>query len=329
LIRVDGTREIGLGHVIRQRLLARALMSEGAEVCAATLADSLGSELLDPILPLVPLSDPADAGELRQAIDAHDPDLVIFDLFPSRPSLLTALGGRALLAFDDTGPALGVAKAAINAIVFHYDEYDVSKAKARLFEGPDFILLDPSFASVSHPAPAAQARRIFLAFGGTDTRDLARLALDALALVAPPLEVRLNLGPSRPPSSGLAAAAQRSPHKVALLPGVSSLADEFQAADLAICAGGLMLYELAAAGLPALAIAGEAHEIRNIDYWAGRGSVASLGSWANFNPGLAAARIEAVIADRKSRQDMADKGKAAVDGRGLERCLGIVRSLLP
>ena len=88
-----------------------------------------------------------------------------------------------------------------------------------------------------------------------------------------------------------------------------------------------MLYELAALGVPAAALAAEEHEVLNIRYWANAGSAADLGDWRAFDPGRIAAAIAALIADRAARAAMSAAGRTAVDGGGLARCLAVLDGL--
>ncbi|MCC7016152.1 MAG: hypothetical protein IT564_02980 [Rhodospirillales bacterium] len=330
LIRVDGSRGIGLGHAARMRALALALRERGDEITVATRRNTVGATLMaDAGLKLRELPDPPGPGDLAEATDQVRPDLTVVDTLATTEAELAALRGKRIVAFDDWGAGLRLADAVVNAIVFHWERYRREDARAKLYEGPAYMILSPEIARRAGRAPAVApaARRLFLAFGGTDTRDLTPKMLDVLSRLPGPLEIRVNLGPGAACAGETRAAAARIPHPVAVLAGAPSLADELASADLAVCGGGNMLYELAALGVPAAALATEEHERLNVRYWANAGSAVDLGDWRAFDPDRIASGIAALIADPGRRAALSAAGRGAVDGRGLERCLGLLDDL--
>lgn len=330
LIRVDGDHAIGLGHIMRMRALALALAAEGREVVLLTRPDTSGERVLrDAGLDARPFRD----GDLAEAVRAvGGADVAAVDTLDTGAAELAALragGTRRIVTFDDAAAGLAHADAVVNAIIFHWGRHQPRDVAARLCEGPDWMILQPDVVARRRPPReiAPQGRRVLTAFGGTDTRALTARALDLLAATPGPLAVRANLGYGAEPDPAVARAAAKSPHPVVLLRGAPSLAAEMVEADLVLCAGGVMLYELAALGVPAAAIAAEDHEAINIAWWAAAGTVVDLGHYAAFDAAAAARTAARLLADPAARRAMADRGPAIVDGRGLERCVALIKEL--
>lgn len=331
LIRADGDHAIGLGHIYRMRTLAGFLAAQGHGVTFVSQPGTMGARLLaDAGYAVFPA--PGDGTYIGVDAVAHGrPDTVVLDLLDTDATALRAL--RAMLpdcrivAVDDTGAGLALADHVINAMVHAWKRYDRGQVRAVLHEGPAYtILQDTVRAAIGRPrSPAAgRAERVLLAFGGTDTRGLTERALRALEGVPGPLRVRANLGPGSEPPPTLAKAAAASPHDVTLLYASPSLIAEMLDADLVICAGGTMLCELAALGIPAAAIAAEHHEALHIDQWVAAGSARSLGRWDTLDTAAVTAALRVLIDDGAGRQDMAGHGSRIMDGRGVERCAAIV-----
>jgi UDP-2,4-diacetamido-2,4,6-trideoxy-beta-L-altropyranose hydrolase len=333
IIRTDGNHDIGLGHVYRMRALAMALADRGWAVIFCTLKDTSGETLLrESGLPVV-FTPSEKAAYLPQDLIDKNPDVVLLDILDTDPELLAALRkscGAKLVSFDDTRAGLALADGVINAIVFHYGRYRPEDAKATLYQGPDYMVLQPSIleqAATRRVFPET-VETVFLAFGGTDTHDVSARALEALEGVSTPLSLRINLGPGARLSEPLQKAIERSSHIVTLLENSPSLAKEFQSCDLVLCGGGNMLYELAAMGVPSSAIATEPHEVANIAFWENAGTTLGLGWEKELSLEEMGPRLESLIFDAEKRRKLSINGPKAVDGRGLSRCLDIVEDLV-
>lgn len=329
LIRVDGSRAIGLGHVVRMRNLALALRKRGMECMFLSRPDPvvrrlLGSEGFR-------CCNFTSDRSLNEALRLHKPAIIIQDILRTSTAWmrkLKSLTDAPIINFDDTGSGLRHADAVINAIVFHWKKYRRASSRARLHEGVRYMILPRGFTGAPRAIPN-RARRIVLAFGGTDNRRLTERTLDILSLSALPMNLRINLGPGRPLTPALRRAIRRSPHAITLLRSVPNLAAELRRADLVICAGGNMLYELAALGTPSACIASEPHERLNTAFWSRAGTTLALGFEKQLDRQRACDAICRLILDPRKRRLMSRRGRAAMDSRGLERVTRIIEGFMP
>lgn len=333
LIRVDGSHAIGLGHIYRMRTLANALRDMGHDVCFLSLADDRANRILEEAGFPCRVFTGRYEQELLASLDALCPNLLIYDTLDVSLDELKRVRSASsvkIMTFDDTVGGLRLADVVVNSIVFHWERYDAEQASCLLLEGPEYMVLQPEVVARRDAPPRlpSEARRILLAFGGSDTQGLTSRALEALNLVSAPLQVRINLGPAATAPSRLEAALQHSSHAVELLHAPPSLITEFQAADMVLCAGGVMLYELAALGVPCASIAAEPHEVRAVAHWEQLGSTVSLGSADTFEPAAAAAALQRLLNDPVARTRMSQAGRARVDARGLSRILTVIEGLL-
>lgn len=182
------------------------------------------------------------------------------------------------------------------------------------------------YASRTRKCPP-RARKVLLAFGGTDTRHITSRALEAMNRIPSGLRVRVNLGPGTQDTARLRRAVKKSPHQVAIARNVPDLLGAMWRADLVVCAGGNMLCELAVMGVPSVAIAAERHEVLNINYWSAVSSTV-CGGWERT---LDLARLADIVNDTlrnpSRRAQLSRCGKAGIDGNGLRRVLTILANI--
>ncbi|MNK65814.1 undecaprenyldiphospho-muramoylpentapeptide beta-N- acetylglucosaminyltransferase [compost metagenome] len=334
LFRADGSWEIGLGHVFRTKAMASAMKRRGCDVAVMTLEDTTSLRLFEQAgLPCFAFGRKNYPAVRELALAEFQPDLVVLDILQVDEHDLLAfrsLTAAKIVTLDDVGAGLQLGDAVINAIVFHWEHYDAQQAQARLFEGPAYMILQDEVSSFADREPAIRdtANRVLIALGGTDTRGVTAKAIQALDHIAVPLEIRVNLGPGCRLSLDVERVCDASPHHVTLLRAAPSLLSEFWQSDLVVCGGGSMLYELAAMGIPSVAIATEPHEQRNIQYWARTGTTLSLGTESTIDPFLAGRTISDLLASPEQRRALSAAGKASVDGGGIERVQEIFSELL-
>lgn len=330
ILRADGDHQIGLGHIYRGLALGNALSTARWQVSYVTLGDTMGEQMFRQTgKPVYTVTDRNGPYVTPDVLTTIEPDVVLLDTLDSDQPRLQSLKGSTsarLIAMDDTKAGLDLADVVINAIVAHHGTYSADSIQAALYEGPAYMILNGDIVGVmgSKGGVAKQAKKILLSFGGTDTHNVTERMLDALNEISDRFDIRINLGPASEPTGRLEKVTAASPHKVTVLRGVPSLIAEFAAADLVVCAGGISLYELAAIGVPAAAIATEPHEVDTIHYCATHRTCLDLGWERDMDFALAATAISDLATDLSARQEMVRKGPLLVDGQGLERCINII-----
>lgn len=336
-VRVDGGHRRGMGHVFRMRALGLALRERGVEVRCCTAAGTAGERVLRAAgLEVAAVTDEALVPD-DALLAGHD--LVVVDRLDQGEELaaLRARWSGGIVCFDDNGSGLDHADAVVNALSWHARHR--SPGRARLFEGPEYVVLDERIrqrARVARPV-REDVTRLLLAFGGSDDHDLAARVLPALRPSAlglsevglPTLEsalIRVHRGPACEPSPALALALANDSRATL---ATDDFLDELCAADLVLCAGGVMLHELAALGVPTAAIAAEPHELATIRWFAERGATIELGQEGALADRDLVSKLAAILRDASARAALARAGQELVDGRGLSRCIAILEELLP
>lgn len=333
LIRVDGSHSIGMGHIYRMKTLALALQQAGSQVAFLTKIDEVANNLLNTagIASYVFQTD-SYSSVLRKAIDEQKPHLIIQDILETTSELMRLLKDTSpakIVNLDDVGAGLVMADVAINSIVFHWGKYKKDDCQAQVFEGPQYMILQPEVSRYINSVPKIpdEIQNILLAFGGTDTHYVTERVLPAIDNIEKKLSIKINLGPGSHLSPVLKEAVQKSIHQIDLMHSIPSLLKEFSQADLVICGGGNILYELAALGIPSVSIATEKHEILNTNYWSGIGTTISLGWEKTLTYAKISETVGSLLANKEQRREMSKLGKETVDDMGLVRVVKIIKML--
>jgi UDP-2,4-diacetamido-2,4,6-trideoxy-beta-L-altropyranose hydrolase len=331
LIRVDGSHTIGLGHIYRMKSLAEKLIALGFRVSFVTRPDTVGATILQKAEFEIFFQIEDDTLISSKIFQKLSPNLIVFDILSTNSKQLSELREMStspLLAFDDTGAGLKQADCVINALVFSWDQYKANACNATLYEGPTYLILQPlPSRRWEQKINLKRGNNIFLAFGGTDDHHVTQRMLEALNKIELNLNIFINLGPGTESDVIKETAITGSPHNIAVVHSEPDLFTRFLETDLVICGGGIMLFELAALGVPSAAIATERHEIYNIKYAANSGFTQALGWEGDMDFTNAAIEISNLLVENKTRRQMSRRGLETVDGGGLDRCAAIVSEL--
>ena len=303
----------GGGHVVRCLALARALEAEGA-ACAFVLSP-LGVELLAR-LGWSGAVRAADDDALRlQAISRLDADAVVVDDYGLDAGFEAALA-RPVLAIDDLADRPHACAVLVDSAYGRTKgDYRALAPGARLLLGPDYVLLREGFAAPARSA-SESIGRVFVCFGLSDVEGI---TVRAVALLRPLL-------PEAVFDIALAGDAQSVPALQAMSKVDAGLALHLDAdvaplmrvAGLGIGAGGGMVWERRAAGLPQLVVTVADNQRPMAARLAADGVIARVDlADPAFETRLSEAFVR--LLDPAARQAQIDNPNARCDGQGAVR----------
>jgi spore coat polysaccharide biosynthesis predicted glycosyltransferase SpsG len=261
----------------------------------------------------------------RLACDAAAVDMLDTS---AEPDLCAALRDADLrvTTFDDTGPGRLSAHQVINFLVRDPEPAVISGRGIRLREGPKYATLGPEYGGCDQIPKSTRpaASRLLITMGGGDAAGLAVICLSALR-PEPPLEVAVVTGAAFPHRDALQAAAQVSAHRVRIEMAVSSLKTEWEAADMAIVAGGLTMHEALVMGVPSIAVCQEVwHQPFLARLFEEQGVMLNLGLGRDVSSEAIGAAVAELAVDAARRSAMSRDGQRLSDGRGTERVVELL-----
>jgi UDP-2,4-diacetamido-2,4,6-trideoxy-beta-L-altropyranose hydrolase len=337
ILRADGGPSIGGGHIMRCLALAQAWSETGgrAAFCAATLAPSLQQRLVDEGFGCITVDAKAGSSTDAEATIATagslGADVIVIDgyQFPVEFHQRLRDAGLKTAAIDDNGEIGNN----VDDLVVNQNRhaspalYAQRAAHTRLLLGTEYALLRREFRNWQGPPRTfpASARQLLVTLGAADPSNV---TADVIACIGPALaaamEIAVVVGGSNPHADAVAARAAQLPNcRVVRDPG-DEMARLMAAADLAICAGGGTMWEMACMGVPFIPIV-IADNQRLAAAAMARDGYPAIERVAV--PRELPAAVAALAADAGRREVLSRRGRQLVDGHGAERVCAALREL--
>lgn len=335
----DAGQEAGMGHVYRSLAYAwrieqafrgvsiRFFMRDFPEGLAKVREEGYPISVL-PVRP--------NDADWEKALRSVPPKVLIIDTLGSTLGLIAVARqfGCRVVTVDDLEPSAAEADVVVNGILWATRVLPALFGKARVYQGVEYIQLRDQFAEVGAKKRVCseQVTRILISTGGADGRGFAPQLMAAVSTLSFECSVSVMAGPAYQNHIELenAAKALAGRVKFTIVTNATNMADYMSSAELALITGGTVMFESAACGTPALLACSYEHQVPQAEWFSERGTALNLGYFsADIDRVRITHAIEMLASDRLRRQKMSDAGRATVDGRGLERFVEIVGSVLP
>ena len=325
---------VGMGHLMRCRLLARCLRDAGYRCAIAGPSESLSTEQDLDLFEVWRNSEPFRGDHM--ALDFIDlcrslgSDHAVLDDYRTSgrfQALVAEAGIRFCMQFDASNPQPMRADVVVNASPFersgHYRQY-LRNRSVRLLLGPRYAVLNPEFSAITPRPSGRPVRRILVSFGGGgDDRGAIAKVLQTLPNTLP-AGVRLVVvsGEQNPGIEAMhrwRGLNSDAPVEFHIQPrDIVTLIAE---CDLAVIAGGTMTYEAARCGLPMILVSLAPNQERPCAGWAEVAGAHYLGSVEELRSSDVCQGVLSLIDGRSARRRMSTAGISLVDGYGGARIL--------
>lgn len=349
VFRVDASREIGTGHVMRCLALACALPHPRAveficreyvgDMCGAIEAEGFRVHRLPPTsassvgrangcsgwLGVAPDRDVAETISAIAATGGPRPDWLVVDHYGIDATWESAMRPyvASIFAVDDIADRPHECD-----LLLDQNYYSDARLRylarvppgTRCLLGPHFALLRPEFAAArnafcSEPLP----EKLFVSFGGHDTFRISVLVVEALKVLgraAPAAEI--VSGSDEDLRAALTALTSNTPG-VRIHGYVRDMARLMSRCNFAIGAGGSSTWERCALGVPTLVVVVAENQRRTIQDLADTGVVVNLGEARDVTAESLAGAIAVLHSDGPRRRSLRTASMALVDGNGASR----------
>lgn len=313
LFRSTCSSAIGFGHLRRCLTLAAEIAAGGKRPTFALTGDARGLKMVEKAGFTVQslTGAPADPAPLL----AGTPDVVVVDDYAADAAMFRALQGRipVVVVIDDLADRdLAVDVVQNGSMHAPTLPYRVPADCARLL-GPPFAMLRSGFSGLPARSTSPVVRRVLITMGGADPKALTLPAARAVLASLPEATVDVVIGPLFQPPPELERDVARG--QVRLHRSPPDLVALMLAADLAVSAGGQTTFELAAAGLPSVAIS----MAENQEGILASHAAAPTLLVAEGTQEAIAAGLTRLAGDEPLRRRMAEVGQRTYDGKGTSR----------
>lgn len=176
----------------------------------------------------------------------------------------------------------------------------------RLLVGAAYNTLPPTIFGESRCDAIQDVGRILITLGGEDPHDHTSWIVRECADILASYDVDVVVGPAHPDAKTVRSVVSQYLPAANLTVAPSGLERFILESDLAISAGGITCYELAAARVPTLAIAVEEHQEPLIASLSRHGSLLKLGSYNDLNAGRVRETLVSVLGSLEQRRVLAE-----------------------
>lgn len=336
-IRADASPELGTGHLMRCRALARTLKRRGAEIVffSGRLPEWLARELMSDGFRYVQLDDRPDEQEAiineltRETEETFDWLVVDHYGWGEQQESAVAPHVRRLMVIDDLANRRHYCDLLLDQNDFsqaHQRYNGLVPPSARMLLGSRYALLRDEFAANREAVKIrdGHVKTLFVCFGGSDPTNETVKALEALNDESfADLSIHIVIGRSHSRIDQIVQKCQADP-RIHLHIQSGQIAKLMAQSDLALAAGGTMTWERYCMGLPGLVIAVADNQIEiamsgqnaGVDWYLGE-------SWQVNESQIRSVLLEAMSNPayvRTAQQAAFEK----VDGRGTERVADIM-----
>ncbi|WP_276661915.1 UDP-2,4-diacetamido-2,4,6-trideoxy-beta-L-altropyranose hydrolase [Syntrophomonas wolfei] len=316
-IRADGNSEIGFGHLMRTKALARELVKQGAEVIFLSKNPENIKEYQ--VLPLEHQNRNEEVllvGEMLKDLRAG---MLIIDSYAYTQEQLDRAGQFGLLTvyIDDLNRHPLNTDFVVNGNI--YAPELPYRGRARFLLGLKYLLLREEFAGLPKRSAASCADNVLLTFGAADMGNVTPGILHALKNYHQfqRLNWHVAIGPVFQNTGAIEAAAQDYPN--ILLHYNPDLKELMDHCDMCISAAGSTAYELAACGVPALLVIIADNQVRLAQAAERQGMAINLGWHQQLDTKRLYSALDNLLDNRDLRTRMAARGQELIDGRGAQR----------
>lgn len=326
LMRVDASRCIGMGHLVRTHALGRKLAGRGVSVLFITAIEDSELWLRSRGAEVVRIdADPGggeDARILTRLAQENGADWMVTDGYVFREEYLQVLVGTGVpvACIDDLAawgfPSTLVINGGLGAGKLRYQ----TPPSTRLLLGPEYMLLRPGF-SCAPKKVHAPVERVFVSFGGADPEDWTGQMLEAWVGLANPPTLEVLVGAAYPHLDRLLDKAKRVQARIHCDLDGDAVARLMDACDLAISSAGMVACELAAVCVPSILAVTSDDQKSNASALVGAGAAVQP-ALPTVQTLLDAARR--LIVDPELRKALSHAASKLVDGQGASRVSAVM-----
>lgn len=333
--RLDGSNVIGMGHIMNSLAVAEELrkfpveiyfiMKRFPEAIAKVCEAGYMVEEIDPHLTEAECFD-----KTIRILKEKNTSFLITDLLEIKEDYSSGLkkNGIKCLSIDILGKIRLKSDIIINrtTVTSRFSRYDKSQP-TKYYLGPQYVPLGNQFMGLDQEIREInqKAQEVLLCFGGGDEYNLSARVAWILSRFSG-IKITIVLGAAFKLEEELREIVSQFPQPPTVIKDTKEMKQLFLQSDLAVCAGGSILYELAITGTPAVIIPMNDHQVENAEEFEKFGSVISVGLHSEIEDQDIENAIKHLF-DFSRRKSMSEAGKKITDGKGAERIADIIKKM--
>ncbi|TDK64134.1 UDP-2,4-diacetamido-2,4,6-trideoxy-beta-L-altropyranose hydrolase [Bacillus salipaludis] len=255
VLRVDGYKEIGLGHIFRTLSIANNIIDHEVVFLMCEKHD-LGIRLVkEQNFNVVTFIDnPVDE------IIRLGPDIVINDILDTSKDYIQSLKnlGIKVFNFEDLGDGAEYADGVFNAL------YPGDVPFENFYTGEKYYISRNEFVNTNIKEIKKEVKNILITFGGTDPNNLTLKTLKSICNLNENFDITIILGPGYLHFDELNEEVKKIKRRINIYKTVKNMADHMYNSDIIFSSAGRTMYEIAMIGTPSIIIAQNYREVTHL-----------------------------------------------------------------
>lgn len=336
--RADGGAKVGMGHIMRCLSLAKAFLEFGHEVIFLTKYNEGYETIIQSGVQAILLekdkvwSLSSELDQISEILNKLTIEVLIVDTYNVNEGYLSRLKERVnLLAYiDDINSFKYPVDIILNGnITGEYMDYESYFEGKKLLLGPNYNFIRDEFKNLKKREPSVEVRNIMITTGGSDPFHTIEKLIQIIRAENDFDELELNIivGSSFENSEDLEKLAEKH-NKIVLHKNISRISEIMLNCDIAISSCGSTLYELCACGTPTLGFILAYNQELIAKVMSEEGYIRLLGWHDEITDRELIDSLNALISDYEGRKKVSEKQQKLVDGRGTERVVKEIESIL-
>lgn len=249
IFRVDGYKELGMGHIYNCITMADSLLMEHKVLFVLTEKSIPGiAKIAETQLPYIVIKSNND---LEKIINDFKPDIWVNDCLNTEADYIKKLKDviPRVITIEDLGTGAALADATINAL------YDDDTNKSNVYSGYNYVCLREEFLLERPCIFSEEVRNIIIMFGGTDPLNMnKRLYRSILKFSDKYNDIKFQFITGIGYDCEYNGIITNEKKNIYVYPNVARVSAFMKKADIAITSQGRTIYELAAMGVPAIVL---------------------------------------------------------------------------
>jgi len=343
--RVDGSKNIGMGHVMRCLSLADGFKASGVEGVFLSRYKTGISKIREHGFEVIELSNclesncedfyygdsktlDKEAEEIIANLRVQSINVLFVDSYNVTEEFFLMINPfvERLCYIDDvnefTYPVDVLINGNITGELLNYERYYDDEI---MLLGLKYNLIRNEFKKLPRREINRNVKEIMITTGGSDPFDLSYRLTELILSDGISEDIRINIvAGSGFTNVNRLRKLSRENNCVVMYENVSKMSEIMLKSDVAISAGGSTLYELCACGTPTIAFIIAKNQKRIVNMLSDKGYIESLGWYNEFSDKEFLDRLKGLCMDFEKRESYSQKMQKLLDGKGVSRVVDAI-----
>ncbi|MEN2775434.1 UDP-2,4-diacetamido-2,4,6-trideoxy-beta-L-altropyranose hydrolase [Acetivibrio clariflavus] len=344
-IRADGSKNIGMGHVMRCLSLAKGFRNSGIDVLFLSKYEQGILKIREEGFEAIEFSHDTEthyegfcyggakflgkeAEEIIEVLKDKNIDVLFIDSYNVSEEFFLKLKPfvKKLCYIDDINKFSYPVDVLINGnITGEYLNYESYYKDEIMLLGLKYNLIREEFKGLPDRKTNRAVKEIMITTGGSDPFDLSYRLSQIILSDSTFKNIKINIvAGSGFENIDRLRELKRKNTDIEIYENVSKMSEIMLKSDVAISAGGSTLYELCACGTPTLAVIVAENQRAVVDMLCTKGYIESLGWYNNFSDEEFLLKLKNLCENFEKREHYSKKMQKLVDGNGVKRIVDTI-----